>query len=218
MHLRVRPDGGLRVTCPKRVAKREILSFLRDSEGFIKKCLEKLKQQTEKYPAKKFVSDEPFLYLGQRLPLQIIWSWNPRITVRTYIDHIEMLAPLTSKPIERQKALFKYMQRQAREVFANRVEIFSKQMDLHPASVSVRGQKTRWGSCSSEGRVNLNWKLLAAPPEIIDYVVIHELAHLRHMNHSPQFWDLVTDHFPGHREAKRWLRGHEAEISVQFKK
>ena len=218
MRLRVRPDGGLRVTCHKSVAKREIFAFLRDSESFIKKCLERLKHHKEKYPAKQFISDEFYLYLGQRLPLQIIWSWNPRIKVRPHLDHIEMLAPLASTPSERQKAFFKYLQKQAHEVFTARVETFSKQMNLYPSSVSVRGQKTRWGSCSSEGRVNLNWKLLAAPPEVIDYVVIHELAHLKHMNHSPQFWGLVSDHFPGHREAKKWLLAHEAEIAVQFTK
>lgn len=216
MHLRVRPDGALRVTCHKRVAKREIFAFLRDSEGFIEKCLAAISDQTRKFPPKAFVSNEPYLYLGQHLPLQIIWSWSPRIKVRTHADQIEMVAPLTSTPSERKKALHKFLQKQAREVFSARVKQFAEQMKLYPSSVTVRGQRTRWGSCSSEGRVNLNWKLLAAPPEIIDYVVIHELAHLKHMNHSPQFWNLVSEHFPEHKKAKKWLTSNETEIRVQF--
>lgn len=218
MHLRVRPDGALRVTCHKRVAKREIFAFLRDSEAFIEKCLTALGEQRERFPPKAFTSEEPYLYLGQRLPLQIIWSWSPRIKVRAQIDHIEMVAPLSSSPAERKKAMYKYFQQQAREVFTARVETFAGQMNLYPSSVTVRGQKTRWGSCSTEGRVNLNWKLLAAPPEIIDYVVIHELAHLKHMNHSPQFWAVVSQHFPEHKQAKKWLTANEAEIRVQFLK
>jgi predicted metal-dependent hydrolase len=216
MHLRVRADGTLRVTCHKRVAKREIFAFLAESEPFIEKGLADLRAKREKFPPKKFVSDEPYLFLGERRPLQIVWSWNERILVKAFADRLEMVAPLSSTPIERQTALHKFLRRQAREILKHRLELYSRQMGLTPASLTVRGQRTRWGSCSSQGNINLNWKLMCAPPDVIDYVVIHELAHLEHMNHSPKFWDLVGAHFPEHKWAKKWLRAHEDEIAVQF--
>lgn len=218
MHLRVRPDGALRITCHRRVAKSEIFAFLRESEGFIQKSLTALSRQSERFPPKTFVSGESFLYLGQRLPLEIIWSWSPRIQVRAHNDSLEMVAPLTSKPAERQVAWNKFMQKRAREIFAERVATFAERMKLYPASVSVRGQRTRWGSCSSEGRLNLNWKLLAAPPDVIDYVIVHELAHLAQMNHSPKFWAIVERHYPAYGAAKSWLKANEPEIRVQFQK
>lgn len=216
MHLRVRPDGSLRVTCHKRMAKREIFAFLLQSESFIEKCLAELRTKREKFPPKKFVSEEPYLFLGERRPLQIIWSWTERIRVKAFTDRLEMTAPLTSTPAERQTALHKFLRRSAREILAKRVEIYARQMGLTPASLTIRGQRTRWGSCSSGGNINLNWKLMCAPPDVIDYVVIHELAHLVHMNHSQRFWSLVGLHFPEHQSAKKWLRAHEEEIAVQF--
>lgn len=218
MHLRVRPDGALRITCHRRVAKAEIFAFLRESENFITKSLLALKAQDAQLPPKTYVSGENFLYLGRHLPLEIIWSWNPRIKVRPTGDTLEMIAPLSGTPASRQKALHAFMQKRAREMFFEKVARFSAQMELRPISVSVRGQKTRWGSCTSEGRLNLNWKLLAAPEFVIDYVVIHELAHLAQMNHSPKFWAIVEKFYPGYQIAKNWLKSFEPEIRVQFQK
>jgi predicted metal-dependent hydrolase len=89
-------------------------------------------------------------------------------------------------------------------------------MGHFPSHVSIRGQRTRWGSCSSEGAISLNWKLLAAPIDVIDYVIVHELAHIRHLDHSPQFWSLVETFYPDWRLAKLWLKEHEFSIGVQF--
>ncbi|MEW6583594.1 MAG: SprT family zinc-dependent metalloprotease [Actinomycetota bacterium] len=74
--------------------------------------------------------------------------------------------------------------------------------------VVVRDARSRWGSCSSQGRVGLNWRLVMAPPQVADYVVVHELAHLREMNHSPAFWAVVAAVVPDHREHREWLRAH----------
>ncbi|WP_156303040.1 M48 family metallopeptidase, partial [Methylogaea oryzae] len=79
---------------------------------------------------------------------------------------------------------------------------------LHPRSIAVRDQKTRWGSCGPRGDININWRLILAPPPVLEYVVVHELCHLRHRNHAKPFWDLVEDHLPQYREQRRWLKQH----------
>ena len=78
--------------------------------------------------------------------------------------------------------------------------------------VSIRNQRTRWGSCSAKGNITLNWKLLMAPPDIVDYVIIHELAHRKHMNHSQKFWQFVELYSPRWKEYRKWLVKHEDEL------
>ena len=80
--------------------------------------------------------------------------------------------------------------------------------------VTIREQKTRWGSCSSKRNLNFNWKLIQAPPEALDYVVIHELCHLREFNHSPRFWQLVQAQMPEYESWKKWLKQHGTEMGV----
>ena len=80
--------------------------------------------------------------------------------------------------------------------------------------VAVRDQRSRWGSCSAKGNLNFNWKLIMAPPEVLDYVVIHELCHRIEFNHSPRFWQLVRDQMPEYEDWKKWLKRHGSELGV----
>lgn len=80
--------------------------------------------------------------------------------------------------------------------------------------ITIRDQKTRWGSCSSKGTLSFNWRLMLAPPAILDYVVVHELCHLTHMNHSPAFWQAVEAAYPDYRSARAWLKEHGSELKL----
>lgn len=80
--------------------------------------------------------------------------------------------------------------------------------------ISIRDQKTRWGSCSSKGTLSFNWRLMLAPPTILDYVVVHELCHLNHMNHSKAFWQSVEAVYPDYRNARKWLKEHGSELTL----
>lgn len=78
--------------------------------------------------------------------------------------------------------------------------------------ISIRDQKTRWGSCSNKGTLSFNWRLMLAPPTILDYVIVHELCHLTHMNHSPAFWQAVESVYPDYKNARKWLKDHGSEL------
>ena len=99
----------------------------------------------------------------------------------------------------------------AREVLVKRVERWSTEMAIAPKRIAIRDQRTRWGSASSLGNLNFSWRVAAMPDEVQDYIVIHELAHLREMNHSRAFWEIVAEHCPDYRVHRLWLRKHGAK-------
>ena len=100
----------------------------------------------------------------------------------------------------------------AKKIFSERTAYFAKRMGVTYNRITIREQKTRWGSCSSAGNLNFNWRLVLMPPEILDYVVVHELAHRKEMNHSSKFWAIVEQEMPDYQERKQRLK----ELGGQF--
>lgn len=103
----------------------------------------------------------------------------------------------------------------ARVRLENRVAYYHSITGGHYTSVTVRDQKTRWGSCSSRGTLSFNYRLIFAPPVILDYVVVHELCHLTHMNHSKEFWNMVASVMPDYKIYRQWLRDHGSELTIE---
>jgi predicted metal-dependent hydrolase len=101
---------------------------------------------------------------------------------------------------------------EARRIINLRVREFAAILGVIYSRLTIRDGRSRWGSCSSLGGLNFSWRLILAPPEILDYVVIHELAHLRELNHSPRFWAIVAAHCPAYRTHQRWLKEHGAAL------
>ena len=100
---------------------------------------------------------------------------------------------------------------EARKIFPGKVAFYAEKMGVTYGRITIREQKTRWGSCSSKGNLNFNWKLIRMPEEIRDYVVVHELAHRKEMNHSRQFYQTVASVLPDYRQRERWLKEHGGE-------
>ena len=96
----------------------------------------------------------------------------------------------------------------ARDIFTRKAAYYASIMRVTYGRISIREQKTRWGSCSSKGNLNFNWRLIFAPEDVLDYIVVHELAHRKEMNHSPAFYAVVASVLPDYKKAQRWLREH----------
>lgn len=124
-------------------------------------------------------------------------------------------APLTEAETRRLEALEKRYRSAAREQFERRAAYYQRITGGTYTSVTVRDQKTRWGSCSSRGTLSFNYRLIFAPPVILDYVVVHELCHLTHMNHSKDFWDMVASVMPEYKVCRKWLRDHGQELTLE---
>ncbi|MFZ0088442.1 MAG: SprT family zinc-dependent metalloprotease, partial [Solirubrobacteraceae bacterium] len=117
----------------------------------------------------------------------------------------ELVAPAGA---EREPALERWYRRAAREEIAPRLERACALTGSSYSTLTIRGQRTRWASCSRGGAMSFNWRLLLAPEAVLDYVVWHEVCHLEVMDHSPRFWVLLGRHCPDYRERSRWLRRH----------
>ena len=104
------------------------------------------------------------------------------------------------------KVIEQFYRKKAEEVIHDRLQFFNEHYQFRYNRVTLRNQKTRWGSCSSRGNLNFNWRLIMAPIEVIDYVVAHELCHLKEMNHSSRYWALVEQAIPDYKKYRKWLK------------
>lgn len=130
------------------------------------------------------------------------------------LARLETLPTLTPKQQEKVRCTEKKLRKAAREYIPYRVEYFHKFTGGRYTAVSIRNQKSRWGSCSSNGSLSFNYRLMMAPAKILDYVIVHELCHLTHLNHSKQFWSMVESILPDYRESVKWLKEHGHELTV----
>lgn len=167
----------------------------------------KYERYREQAPDRRFEPGEAFPYLGE--PHEVVIESRPASvvseeTIRLAKHHVEQTSL--------RQALESLYRRKARERFEDRAQHFGPQMDVEYNEIEIRNQRTKWGSCSSTGTLGLNWRLMMAPPEIIDYVVIHELAHLREPNHTNEFWRLVSEYDPDYTEHADWLDEHSARL------
>lgn len=110
------------------------------------------------------------------------------------------------------KQLHKWLVNKAEAALAHQVRIRAKQMGVQPASMAIRNQRARWGSCSTRGALSFNWRLIMAPPEVLDYVVVHELAHMMEHNHSKAFWSIVSSYCPDYLAYRNWLKQNQAAM------
>lgn len=120
--------------------------------------------------------------------------------------------PAAARASEIYRKLVQLYRELARQAIWERVEFFKTQLNVEYNQIRIKEQKSRWGSCSKKGNLNFNWKLVMAPPDIIDYIVVHEICHLIHMNHSRDFWKCVEGLMPDYRNRRLWLKRHGWEL------
>lgn len=122
---------------------------------------------------------------------------------------------LTPAELKRLEALEKRYRSAARNRFEQRCAYYRLITGGTYTAVTIRDQKTRWGSCSSRGTLSFNYRLIFAPSQVLDYVVVHELCHLTHMNHSKEFWNMVSSVMPDYKAHRKWLKEHGSELTLE---
>lgn len=127
-------------------------------------------------------------------------------------NHLCLVSGITDNPEAYRTASVGWLREYARAVLSEKVRFYGSLMGVSVNRIAIKEQKTRWGSCSGKGNLNFNWKLTLMPQRIQDYVVVHELAHRKQMNHSAAFWKEVETILPDYQERRKWLREHEADF------
>jgi hypothetical protein len=184
----------VRVTIPRGVSRQEAMAFLHKSQGWIERQLATMARDAVD-PLRILLRGEEYelVHTGERRGLVTVDQGQARILV-------------PGEPAHARRRLVDWMKREARRELDERSRQRAAEMRVQVRGVSVRDQKSRWGSCSSSGHLSYSWRLIMAPPYVLDYVVVHEAAHLRHMNHGPAFWRLVLKHCPEAGNANLWLK------------
>jgi predicted metal-dependent hydrolase len=203
----VERDGSLTVRAPRRAAVMEIESFIREKKEWILRAREKIKSITV-IPKKNFEDGERFLFLGNEYELELVRPQRPALKFNGGFR-------LGSSAQKLGELVFMHWYKeQAYTVISERVKIFSEQHGFAPRQVKISSARTRWGSCSADGTLNFTWRLVMAPLDVVDYVVVHELAHLRVKDHSSRFWREVEKVLPGYKERREWLRANGEKLSL----
>lgn len=201
LSLELRPDGSLTVAAPRGMALTTIRAFVESRRVWIEAKRALISQPVPARPALE--SGARLSYLGADLVLNVASAPARRAACRRESDTLVIEVP-HNKPMR--PAIEAWYRREAARHAAARVAHFAPQVGRAVNRITIRAQRTRWGSCSSSGAISLNWRLMQAPPEIFDYVVVHELCHLLVPNHSPRFWAEVARVLPDWRSRRAELR------------
>jgi predicted metal-dependent hydrolase len=196
----VEPGRGVEVVLPRRAPEREAAAAIRELRPWIERRVHELERAQRTVTARG--ASVP--YLGELLTIRS----EPGRT-RAHRRGDELLAPIGE---EHRPAIERWYRRAARAEIAGRLQAACAQAGTSYAKLTIRGQRTRWASCSREGSMSFNWRLLLAPEPVLDYVVWHEVCHLEVMDHSRRFWALLEHWYPDCREQARWLRRNGATL------
>lgn len=206
--IQISDNGQVLVKAPSDVSKREISSLVLEKAGWIREKSASAARVNRQKIIHRFAQGEPFLYLGKTYPLHVSYDANVRqVCVSLSSNQFLIQTPVVDiKAME--AAVLLWYRENALRLMEQRVAYYSPALGKKPSKVMVREQKSRWGSCNSKGELRFNWKLIMAPPQVVDYVAVHELCHLKEMNHSAAFWKLVEGLCPEHKTCRQWLKDY----------
>ena len=206
------------LTVPRFVLKFQVDRFLEEKTPWIAKQWAKVEKQSKLRPKPKYLDGDTFYYFGEPLTLQLIPSYLNKPIVRVHDDKMQISVYRYISKSEGvkmiKKAIQEFYKNKASETIHDRLEYFNQHYQFHYNRVTFRNQKTRWGSCSGKKNLNFNWRLIMAPIQIIDYVVVHEMCHLKQMNHSKKYWELVAQRIPNYKETRKWLRKNQFLLKI----
>lgn len=195
--LRLQPDGTARVTIPRGGSQKFAREFARQQTGWLEA---QLQQRENNPPVRDWADGTVIFYRGLLTPL----SLDAAAGVARLAD---LMVPICGGGAVR-PAIERHLRQLAAGELPPRTLALAAAHGLTVRRVTVRNQRSRWGSCSRAGTISLNWRLIQAPEMVRDYIILHELMHLREMNHSPRFWRHVAEVCPQFEDAERWLKQH----------
>lgn len=197
--------GNIELRVPKQPKEEYILKILEEKYEWIVKKSEEMKEKTMGYKEKTYTHGETFLYLGKEYPIQIYQAGADEKNHTIFKDNTLLVYVKEHNDIQVKEALKRFYNQQCKALIEQRVSYFQKQLRVKPKSIKLTSSKANWGTCNSKKEITFNWRLIMAPQEVMDYVVVHELCHLIHMNHDRSFWRLVGQVIKDYEKQQSWL-------------
>jgi predicted metal-dependent hydrolase len=206
LRLTVLPGPRLELAVPARTSARALRAFLGEHAAWLDTHLAAAREEAERTHTFGLQQPGCVWLSGRPLPVVRMHGSTPTAAHRRGVLEVSGTGEQAAAAIDR------WYRREARRRVEDAVAQEARRLELGYERISIRDQRTRWGSCSSRGTLSFNWRLVLAPPPVLDYVVVHELLHVREPNHSRRFWALLDEHHPGWRTQTAWLRDHGAEL------
>ncbi|MEZ0394937.1 MAG: SprT family zinc-dependent metalloprotease [Anaerolineales bacterium] len=203
----VQNDGALVVRAPLRAPEEAIREFVARKADWIRKQQARARRLAEA-TVRRYVDGETFFYLGQAYALKIVPPCRPALRLTEVFELSRSAQP------QAEAVFVRWYRARAAEVLAERVEALARQHGFALKKVRITSARSRWGSCSPTGTLSFPWRLVMAPPAVIDYVVVHELVHLDIKNHSPAFWARVGEILPDYKKHVAWLRRNGRRLTL----
>jgi predicted metal-dependent hydrolase len=209
VELSIGPTGRVHVAAPQRTPRHEIDAFVRSKARWIARTLRDAHER-ERSMRRSFVTGERLLHIGREVRLVVETDTRNVDTVRLIDDTLEVRVATGLPDAERRVAVLDALEgwytAQAGALLAERVRALTPAVGVEPARVCVRRQKSRWGSCGADGTLYFNWAIVMAPLSVVDYLVVHELSHLRRRGHGASFWKVVKRALPDFEARRAELR------------
>jgi predicted metal-dependent hydrolase len=202
-------NGNVEVRAPLHMPKRDIDSFVASKEAWITNRLAKSREQSERRGAFALNYGDTVLYRGKEYPIAV------KNGSRIGFDDTAFYMPPNLTPEQIKSACVQIYRMLAKRDLTAKTLGFAKQMNVMPAAVKINGARTRWGSCSGKKSINFSWRLIMADADVIDYVVVHELAHITEMNHSKKFWEIVEGVLPDYKMRQLRLRELQQRLNTE---
>jgi len=203
--LHVKEDGRILVYAPFGTPKSEIEKFVLRKQSWVSEKLSE-KERSIKPVEKKFLPGEEFLYLGEFYPLEIENSLHQGPPLKLSFGKFI----LSQNCIKKARDFFiQWYKKEAKEKLSERIYHYSNRLQLFPGGIKITSAKSRWGSCSRDNNLCFSWRIIMAPLNVLDYVLIHELVHIKEKNHSKRFWSSLGSIVPDYKKHRHWLRRHE---------
>lgn len=209
-------DTHVAINAPNNMLRHTLLAIIDNKQSWIlRKVHFNTKVRTQPL-ARNYETGDIFYFLGHMRELEV--SEGAKSWVGLDLGELFVKVPAristASRCAQVRKLLHAWYKGEAQRIVAHSITLYAPALEVQPVRVEYRNYKSRWGTCTSEGVLRFNWRIVCAPMRFINYVVVHELCHLVHPNHSPAFWALVATQIPDYREIREWARVHGAELTV----
>lgn len=214
MAIKVEPPDKVTAIVPLKTSRRVILERVRNKAPWIIKKLDHMKDFQYQAGPKEYVDGESFIFQGKNYRLQVeVNSSLTKLQIKIEGETLLVKSPVRDKEtISRLVEL--WYRHEAKQVIYARIKFYQDKIPIIPNRVVLKDQKSRWGSCSSKNNLNFNFRTVMAPLPVLDYIVVHEMCHLVHLNHSKEFWNLVESILPEYRQQKEWLKMNGASLTL----